>query len=1279
MPFKIFYSWQSKTDQKLNRYFIKECLEDAIAELKKEFQGNAPEIVLDMDTQDVPGIPNIPMTIHDKIKMADVYVADITFIFKPAEAENEGIPAPNVLIEMGYALAEVSENRIITVMNTAFGPPDKLPFDIKQRRFPIKYSLEGSETKEEKKDVKKKLVDTFKYTIQTIFNTELERQKEFNIPFVNWKTWESTIDKPFNFETTPYLSELFKEIRSTINDPKTVYRLCGLSGIGKTRMLFECFAHQAEYVPEELTNKLLYANLNDVDEKAIKTKIRDLIQNGESNILILDNCSQSLHNEIVLLVAKDNSKLSAITVSTDPEEKAAELDPGRITKLLILQNQSCKQIVSQILLNNFNGLQSDEQNLLVEFSSGVSFVATLMAENPDRGQYQPGTLTQENVVRRLLGPLYRDEVSKAVIYACSLFSKIGFSDEVEHQLENIALNNDLFEVKTDGINPEDIDEWKKNKFKEICKQLHERQLLEKKGRTYIFRPSPLAVRMAEEWWRNCTVKKFERILPILKDANLVESFCEQFRYLKHVENAKTIVKNLCDGFFSTAEVLNTNVGSRLFRSFVYVNPISCAGALTKAFLILSKDELEKIVEGRRNLVWALEKLCFRPETFIESTKVMAAFSIAENENIGNNATAQFRQLFHIQLPGTAASLEDRWNVIQYCLDSTEDYKSLGITAISSALTVGHFSRMGGAEDQGDPNPLQDYRPSGKEVYEYWQKAIAVLDTFAIESGIFQERAIAIFKDKFYGICAEGAGKLIIPSIENLINNRHYDRMEARTQIQFILNSHRVFDKYSVEELKRIFGDLSPTEFSEKFKIYVAQPSHDEYLDEDVKGGSGKNLAKKIEDLAEEFLQQKENWEKLADNFTLGHLAEGLRFGKSICQNISLADVKTLLNILFNKLRVTKPENRNISIPISILSNYGDRELSRTIFHEWLNDDELKLISFAIARSTELPVEDLFTLAGEVEKGSFPISSFGEFTYGWGLKHLSVEDVINLVQRIRGTSEEGKAIAFYILATWTNSDAAVFASYRDVMRDMILNDSSAILSHLRNSMDSFYYTDVLSKLLTEKHDQELATNAIEIIIEQANEVEHYYANQNSFYNILTILQDKYFPILWKALSDMYLNLDTFGTAGWHFKELLGSRHDYNDHSEGLLFGGNPEKFETIFEWSKKNRGRELLWIAELLPLFAKERTSESNWHPYAMKFINEFGADTQILGAISAKLGSYSWVDSVVPKLRSDMALFKEILDHPQQTVREWAQLQLDDVEKRIKWETNRDEDGILFT
>lgn len=1296
MPFNIFYSWQAKRVTTYNRNFIEKCLKDAIKQLKKEMKDESPDYYLDRDTKDIPGRPNIPTTIEEKIRNCDVFVGDVTYvayintnqeranrsIWDKVRGRNkwvqEGVYSTNVAEELGIANGALKgSERIVTVMNTAYGTPDQLNFDSKQFKFPLTYHYDEKTTPDQVTKEKDKLVGGLKQRIKKILESNHERQKEHFYPFVTWKTWETLFTRPFPFEKTEYIQQLFQTIKEYINTPKTIFRLCGLSGIGKTRMLFECFLNPETGHPDILANKILYVDVNEQSDSTIINKVKQLIQLKENKILIVDNCSKDLHNTLAPLIENDNSELSIITVSTDPEEKVAELDAKRNTRLMILQNQSCKEIVTKILANNFKGLHEDEQKLLVDFSSGVSFVATLMAENPDRGQYQPGTLTQENVVKRLLGPLFTDEISKAVIYACSLFSKIGFSDELEHQIEKISLDNDLFNVKTDHLNPQDVEEWRKNKFKEICRHLLERQLLEKKGRTYTFRPSPLAVRMAEVWWKDCTVEKFKRILPVLKEVDLIESFCEQFRYLKHVENAQAIVKNLCDDFFSSAEVLNTAVGSRLFRSFVYVNPIACSSALNKAFLNLPKEELEKIKEGRRNLVWALEKLCFRPETFIESTKVMATFSIAENENYGNNATNQFRQLFHIQLPGTAANLDERWKIIEFCFNNNEDYQSLGVQALGSALTVAHFSRMGGAEEQGDSIPLEDYKPSGQEVYQYWQKAINKLEKLSQQQGPFKERAVAILKEQFYGLCAQGAGKLIIPVIASLITTGQYNRMEARTQIQFILNSGRVFEKKSIEELEKMLEDLYPKDFSEKFKITVQSPSYEEYVDDESENSHGQKLASKIDKLSLEFIQQKDKWNEIIDSFLIGHIAEGFNFGKSIANQISSSDVKELLDLYLKKIKTASTENRNISIPIGILSAYKDKELARTVFHKLLDDEQLKYMSFAIAKAAELPATDFASLLDYAEKGDFPTTFFGEFMYGWGLRHLPQEELIDVLQRMRKLKNGGNAIAFLILASWTNGDKEAFSKFSALLREMIMQDSDIILSHLQNSMDIFYYSETVSKILNEKEDKEVAKKIIEVIIDEANHLEHYYSKENNFRKLLNILQEKYFPILWEAISKMYLNIEEYGLAAFHFKQLLGSQHDYNYQSEGLLFGGDSKKFEIIFEWCKINRERELYWIAELLPIFDTVRSEQSNWHPYALKFIDEFGEDEHFLSAISAKLGTYSWVGSVVPKLKSDKALFEKLLDHRNEKVRNWARIHIEDADKRIKWESNRDEEGIL--
>jgi hypothetical protein len=61
-----------------------------------------------------------------------VVVADVTIINKGFKGRLT--PNPNVMVEVGYALAVHTESRLILVNNLAFGRPEDLPFDLRQKR-----------------------------------------------------------------------------------------------------------------------------------------------------------------------------------------------------------------------------------------------------------------------------------------------------------------------------------------------------------------------------------------------------------------------------------------------------------------------------------------------------------------------------------------------------------------------------------------------------------------------------------------------------------------------------------------------------------------------------------------------------------------------------------------------------------------------------------------------------------------------------------------------------------------------------------------------------------------------------------------------------------------------------------------------------------------------------------------------------------------------------------------------------------------------------------------
>ncbi len=138
----VFFSWQSDIRAAACRSLIQDALEAAARNIAQDKQLGV-EPVIDRDTQSVPGAPDIGATILAKIEAAAAFVADVTIVGRTVGGKPT--PNPNVLIELGYALKAVGWSRILLVQNTAMGPPESLPFDLRQKRAIVYSSAEDAE------------------------------------------------------------------------------------------------------------------------------------------------------------------------------------------------------------------------------------------------------------------------------------------------------------------------------------------------------------------------------------------------------------------------------------------------------------------------------------------------------------------------------------------------------------------------------------------------------------------------------------------------------------------------------------------------------------------------------------------------------------------------------------------------------------------------------------------------------------------------------------------------------------------------------------------------------------------------------------------------------------------------------------------------------------------------------------------------------------------------------------------------------------------------------
>lgn len=151
--FSLFYSWQTDAPAQCNKKLIGDALNAAVANPAWVTEARR----LDSGMDGTAGSPEVATIMFEKIRTSSIFVGDVTLVGRIQTTEDgkpltKKVPNPNVSVELGYAAATLGWDRVICVMNEAeiFGTRYEQPFDVRNRRFPIDYSITLEEAKNEK-------------------------------------------------------------------------------------------------------------------------------------------------------------------------------------------------------------------------------------------------------------------------------------------------------------------------------------------------------------------------------------------------------------------------------------------------------------------------------------------------------------------------------------------------------------------------------------------------------------------------------------------------------------------------------------------------------------------------------------------------------------------------------------------------------------------------------------------------------------------------------------------------------------------------------------------------------------------------------------------------------------------------------------------------------------------------------------------------------------------------------------------------------------------------
>jgi hypothetical protein len=1057
-----------------------------------------------------------------------------------------------------------------------------------------------------------------------------------------WSDWGQQGEyQRFSFIADDDRKAALDSIKPLLNEPGKCARIVGLSGLGKSRLAFEAFRDVDEM--DDFSKRVVYVDAG--ANPAILGLVTDWVQCGLKGIIVVDNCDISLHEKIRREIQRADSKLSVLTLDYNFDRASQTV----IIQLKQLPDENIKQMLAPVY-----GEQISDLDRIVSFAQGFPQMAVLLADARLENEPEMGRLTDDDLAHKMLwGGRAHDEKDEKILKGCALFDRFGLDGEVSPEYEFIARM--VVEVGAD-------------EFYDCVKRFEERGIIDRRGRFAKLVPKPLAIRLAAEWWRRTRPQKQMELIESEMPGELVESFCDQVSRLDFLPEVKALTEELCGPHapFGQAEVILSNRGSRLFRSFVEVNPVATSKALSNVLNSLSDDDLVSIAgDIRRNLVWALEKLCFHEECFEEAVKSLLLLASAENESWGNNATGQFKQLFRSFLSGTEAPPELRIKVIDHALNSGKDsLRKLAVAALEQAIDTHGGTRSVGAEYQGSGEPLIEWRPKvWGDVFWYWEQALLRLTNLVVEGDELASDAKTAIAKHIRGLMQNGQVDILDTIIRRIVGSEGPLWPAALNSIK---DSLRYEGEKMPAEGKAKLVDwihlLNPSDLAERLKLYVTNPPF-----EHEKGSDGHYVdiaAQNSQALAVELASNLEALFPFLENLLVGEQRQAYWFGTNLVQTLSNWE-PLLLKTIEAVLKIDKP---NINLLLGILNGIykSDPNIWEDIIDKLYETEGLIHFYANLISSGEVKPAQLNKLIELITLNKIPPYCANIFSYGRPLEHLPTDIVRQFALKLATVSNDGAWIALEVLSMYCHGNPERFINCKPAFAEIVIklnldkkNDNS--------QLDVYHWHDIVENLLTSE-GPEFAKSIANKILESCSDKLDYSDLLHYVKPVTRKLFQLYGREVWPIFAESIQNADPL--KEYRLTQLLSSEDRFDKKVTSVL-ADLPD--DLLREWCAQEPTTAPEFVARSTDVLLED-SDGYQISPRAKFLLDNYGSNDRVLSSLSANIGSFGWTGSLVPYYKKELAALETIKKHGVEKVREWVNRRIAYLNKMIDKETLRDEE-----
>lgn len=431
----------------------------------------------------------------------------------------------------------------------------------------------------------------------------------------------------------------------------------GLPYSGKTRAVMEALQkHEA---------KIAWASDPDV---VTEDHFRALDTAPSPGLVVVDNCEAG-HLGVFVRWARSRTHLKTILIS----RRSFPTPDVPVVRLEELSDEGREALFVQ-LSPKIPHLTKDWIGRLAGNNPGlILYAMAAQREMPER----PVLPSERQKPRQVIGALLRktllanlptDELD--VLQVLAILPQVGTEGEMGEELATIAdvLNRDQLKVR------------------QAIPSLEETHLLVRRGRFVEVVPELLATDLAAEAFKASS----DLITPLWLRLN-EPARNRLLRRLLGLSDDPDVAALLDDilsetGWFITLEELRTQ--ARRFRTMAEARPRAALRTLERLLRDLDASTLRDSVDGdlRREIVWSLEALALRADTFSGAADLLLRLAEAENENISNSATGVFLSLFHWHHPEVSAPHSERVDLLSKAAsDISPAKRMLAATAAGGAV------------------------------------------------------------------------------------------------------------------------------------------------------------------------------------------------------------------------------------------------------------------------------------------------------------------------------------------------------------------------------------------------------------------------------------------------------------------------------------------------------------------------------------------------------------------------------------------------------------------